>query len=696
MAIMAHQSHANDEVQAGSAAESSCPELFTFHDPEGVEDILARSQQRMTRDGHFPTFDFTSPEGVAEANANLLERKQSPYVGLYLIGHRISYDHAGFTYTARVTDLSWEESGRAVLTLRLIGKKQAESGNERVMTESMVVTTAVLEPGDYYTYPLGSISDVSYIPKLYVEDALFFLQQDEDLKPNERRRIPLSDTDEESRNIAFQRVDIARQITRNATEMSIEEASNNHQRLRFINHLNRGEWGWIESRLKSSIGYPWSLVNRIRQAKYKLAQSKSGKQKDEVQGALDALLVTLATRLDKYLVHYDLVREILADPSYSEQQKTKLGEILEAMAYEFHSIPPTHQELLYHASDIKVEMARLEHYKKLEEQLFKRRIGAYLLNVINMQDPPKQIPENIGRFYKMFRKDAVDNFHLSVVLFKLIQVRKLATFDDAYHDYLMAGLYTRSSSEEAMEEEDEKPAPSSRRPGRPEAAPAATVETDGGAVVNAAPPENRVAEFRVLDQMLYDAVWTLAFQYENHPLVALYRVAQSDRVVNAVVTKMEMIARTRSEGAVEKMSAAKKAADELGPLPLEYSGNSLWFKMTSLKQRVGNYFTAPKIGRWLAYGALLSGGLVAKWYTGFSFQDFAVDAGAFLGAGADVIGGWLGVGLEDAGASPETIERAVDAAEKALEDGTLDECLTPDGDICPDPEQMLDTEIGAG
>ena len=81
--------------------------------------------------------------------------------------------------------------------------------------------------------------------------------------------------DAESTGIAMQRVAIASQITKNATEMSLEEARNSHMRLRFINHLNRGEWGWIESRLKSAIGYPWTVVNRLRQAKYQLANASS-------------------------------------------------------------------------------------------------------------------------------------------------------------------------------------------------------------------------------------------------------------------------------------------------------------------------------------------------------------------------------------------------------------------------------------
>ena len=682
--------NATEEGAVNPADQSECVRLFNMQEPSGVDEILSRSSQQMTLNGEFPHFDFTTPDKIAENSANLLERRQSPYIGLHLIGHKINYTHSEVTYKARVLDLTWNEDRVPILQLRLISsepqKPEVEGG---------------LQPGDNYTLALSGITQSGQVPQLQINNALFFLEQDEDLRPAERRRIPLPSTDEESTGIAMQRVAIANQISKNATEMSLEQARNSHMRLRFINHLNRGEWGWIESRLKSAIGYPWTIINRLRQAKYDLAKATNETEVNEAQGAVDALLSSLARRLDKYIVNYELVREILADPSYTVQQKNQLKRILESMAYEFHSIPPTHQEMLSHASDLKVEMARLEHYKKLEEQLFRNRVGAYVLNVINMQDPPKQIPENIGRFYKLFRKNAVDNFHLSVVLFKLVQVRQLATFDDDYHDYLMSEVFTQNMDMET-EEEEGNAKPSSRRPGRTEKPAGADADVASVPLAASSPETSaedkarKLREFQMLDQMLYDIVFSLAFEYENHPLVALYRVAGSDRVINAVVKKMEKIASTRSEGAVAKLEAAEKAADELGPLPLEYSGSALWFKITTLKERVGNYFTAPRIGKWSAYGALLAGGLIAKWYTGFSFQDFAVDAGAFLGVGADAVGGWLGVGLEDAGASPEIIEQAVDAAEKAMEDGTLDECLTPDGDICPGPDQELNPDHRAG
>jgi hypothetical protein len=652
-------------------------------------------------------------DGVSAPRLNLREENgqqfQTPYnrqnfevgeitqVGYHLLGRDIEFVVQGVSYRAvviRESDPSFSQ-----VIVRPYASRPALAPEQGVLALSDSQTAdpvygewqwIPLEDQHDWNLPLNDVRNRSQVPR-YVSaeqrrqlDEYFRTQRIGVGTAEPIRRTDLAEriylyrgeSVEEGEEISELNRRIARLISMAQQGTSLQEFEADRRIMDLQNALLRGDYQGVAARIRGSVLETWRVVHKIRISLAALSEKgfsreealEKVKQLEDFQGVpeqfkasdlfaglnadeqeLNEVMVLFSEffahqkQLGEMIQSYDIIwsiyNRLLNDTSIPTQARADLEKALEESRFGFEAVPPTHREILYHAQNHVVEEARLTKNKRLEASRERRTVFDRVRSSLQTVDPKLlPAPKYTRGAWNFMTREMLNDLHHNVIRSEIIFMR------------LTAGNLSNYSQELARNADTTI---------LPEDQPQGGQQPDGTNFID--PGEE--FQLRPMDYYLFDMLYDRVGVFGTiDPLVAFYRMADSDRVLNDLRIRFDKVAEGRSEAVKEKIRKAKEVAADMMPLSMSYEPYRGWWTAT----RKGYAIV-------IASGLAISGAtayfgvwdISASWQNATEFLGNLPENGAYTWQ-------WVSDQLTSAGVDAIDVSQALESAQAdAADDGEL-------------------------
>ncbi|NQZ01946.1 MAG: hypothetical protein HRT45_14885 [Bdellovibrionales bacterium] len=643
---------------------------------------------------------FLSPFGRQVFHSGELTK-----VGYHLIGRDIEFEVQGVTYRAVV--IKENDPGFKRITVRAYAKREKQDPDQPMLplasepeppSEDGPWQWITLSEQDDWVLPLADLKQKSQVPRYVSAEErrsldIFFRANRTNVEPSEPiRRTSLAErmylyrgeTVEEGKEIAELNRRISYIIKMAEQGTSLQEFEQDRRIMDLQNALLRGDYQGVAARVRSSILETWRVTHKLRDDLAAIAAKgytrdealQIVKKFEEYEGIpeqfraseffpnlkddekeLNEMMVLFSKffghqkQLGEMIQAYDMVwaifNRLLNDSSIPMQARGDLEKALEEARFGFEAVPPTHREILYHAQTHVVEEARLNKNKQREATRRRQSVFDRVRSSLQTVDPKLlPLPKYTRGAWAFFTREMLNELHHNILRSEIIFMR------------LTAGNLGNYGSELALAADttilpDEQP-------------------KDGEA--NFIDPGEKF-KLRAMDYYLFDMLYDRVGVFGTvDPLVAFYRLADSDRVLNDLRVRFDELAKGRSKAVQDNIKAAKEIAGGMAPLSMSY------------EHRQG-FWTANRVGWTMVIGGSVGVSAAAAYY-GIWDVSASWDATTnFLGDLPDnsaYMWQWVESQFIAEGFDPEAVNRAILETQGDLADDGKINCSNSIDPFCMD------------
>ncbi|MEO0335066.1 MAG: hypothetical protein AAF202_01640 [Pseudomonadota bacterium] len=467
---------------------------------------------------------------------------------------------------------------------------------------------------------------------------------------------------------------------------SLQEFEADRRVLDLQNALLRGDYQGVAARVRETIVETWRVVHEIRKDLVDLAEEGYEREEalelvmafEDYQGVPEAFrasdffagleadekathdLMLLFSRffahqkqLGEMIQSYDIVwaifNRLLNDSSIPVETRGDLDKALEEARFGFAAVPPTHREILYHAQTHVVEEARLTKNKKLEASRKRQTIFDRVRSSLQTIDPKLlPAPKYTRGAWAFLTKQMINDLHHNILRSEIIFMRLTAGNLSNYPQEVARNADTAILP---IDEDAENPQMDAHL-------------IDPGASF----------DLRPMDYHLFDTLYDRVGVYGTiDPLVAFYRQADTDRVLNDLRIRFDKIAEGRSKSVQDKIEKAKTVAAGMAPLSMSYEPYDGWW-------------TATRVG-WAIVGAAGVGATTAFAYFGIWDVSASWDSTSnFLGElpeNTSYYWQWVNDQFVSQGYDPADVQKAIEDAQRGVAAGEEMKCPEQIAPLCP-------------